>query len=102
MSMTINATKDFSWVRKFTKILRGVQVLYHRRSIIYFLRVMAAERGHEMAKKKNGVVPLRLVVQRINRRLAAKGQILIKAAPWMRMVLLGAHHSILDLNGQVH
>ena len=35
---------------------------------------MAAERGHEMAKKKNGVVPLRVVVQRINRKLAAKGR----------------------------
>ena len=62
---------------------------------------MAAERGHEMAKKKNGVVPLRLVVQRINRKLAAKGQILIKATLWMRMVLHYGDYYILDLNGKV-
>ena len=54
-----------------------------------------------MAKKKNGVVPLRLVVQRINRKLAAKGQILIKATLWMRMVLHYGDYYILDLNGKV-
>jgi hypothetical protein len=63
---------------------------------------MAAERGHEMTKKKkNGVVPLRLVVQRINRKLAAKGQILIKATLWMRMTLHYGDYYILDLNGKV-
>ena len=51
-----------------------------------------------MAKKKNGVVPLRLVVQRINRKVAAKGQILIKATLWMRMVLHYGDYYILDLN----
>ncbi|MGB9053607.1 MAG: hypothetical protein WCC54_14990 [Pseudolabrys sp.] len=54
-----------------------------------------------MAKKKNGVVPQRLVVQRINRKLAAKGQILIKATLWMRMVLHYGDYYILDLNGKV-
>ena len=54
-----------------------------------------------MAKKKNGVVPLRLVVQRINRKLAPKGQILIKATLWMRMVLHYGDYYILDLNGKV-
>jgi hypothetical protein len=62
---------------------------------------MAAERGHEMAKKKNGVVPLRLVVQRINGKLAATGQILIKATLWMRMKLDYGDYYILDLNGKV-
>ena len=62
---------------------------------------MAAKRGHEMAKKKNGVVPLRLVVQRINGKLAATGQILIKATLWMRMKLDYGDYYILDLNGKV-
>ena len=54
-----------------------------------------------MAKKKNGVVPLRLVVQRINGKLAATGQILIKATLWMRMKLDYGDYYILDLNGKV-
>ena len=54
-----------------------------------------------MAKKKNGVVPLRLVVQRINGKLAATGQILIKATLWMRMKPDYGDYYILDLNGKV-
>ena len=52
-------------------------------------------------KIADGVVALRLVVQRINRKLAAKGQILIKATLWMRMVLHYGDYYILDLNGKV-
>ena len=43
--------------------------------------------GREMAKKKNEIVPLRLLVKRINRKLAPTGQILIKGTPWMRVKL---------------
>ena len=46
-------------------------------------------------------VPLRLVVERINRKLAATGQILIKGTPWMRMKLDYGDYYILDLNGKV-
>ena len=73
----------------------------HGGLIIYFLPEWPPSGGHKMAKKKNGVVPLRLVVQRINRKLAAKGQILIKATLWMRMVLHYGDYYILDLNGKV-
>ena len=54
-----------------------------------------------MAKKKKKAVPLRLVVQRINRKLAANGQILIKATLWMRMKLDYGDYYVLDLNGKV-
>ena len=42
------------------------------------------------------------VVRRINQKLAAKGQILIKAAPWMKLkkIDLGDYY-ILDLSGNV-
>ena len=46
-------------------------------------------------------MPLRLLVQRINRKLAAKGQILIKGTLWMRMMLHYGDYYILDLNGKV-
>ena len=62
---------------------------------------MAAERGHEMAKKKNEIVPLRLLVQRINPKLAPTGQILMKATFWMRVKLDYGDYYILDLNGKV-
>jgi hypothetical protein len=59
--------------------------------------------GSEMAKKKkkNETVPLRLLVKRINRKLAPTGQILIKGTPWMRVKLDYGDYYILDLNGKV-
>ena len=54
-----------------------------------------------MAKKKNEIVPLRFLVKRINRKLAATGQILIKATLWMRITLDYGDYYILDLNGKV-
>ena len=57
--------------------------------------------GREMAKKKNEIVPLRLLVKRINRKLAPTGQILIKGTPWMRVKLDYGDYYILDLNGKV-
>jgi hypothetical protein len=44
--------------------------------VIYLLPEWLAKREHEMAKKKNAV-RIRMVVQWINRKLAAKGQILM-------------------------
>lgn len=52
-------------------------------------------------KKKNETVPLRLLVKRINRKLAPTGQILIKGTPWMRVKLDYGDYYILDLNGKV-
>ena len=54
-----------------------------------------------MVKKKNEIVPLRFLVKRINRKLAATGQILIKATLWMRITLDYGDYYILDLNGNV-
>jgi hypothetical protein len=66
-------------------------------------------RGHELVKKKKNkskkkkkVVHLREIVQRINRKLAAKGQILIKATRWMKLKQLDfGDYYILDLSGKV-
>ena len=45
---------------------------------------------------------LREVVQRINRKLAAQGQILIKATRWMKLKQLDfGDYYILDLSGNV-
>ena len=52
-------------------------------------------------RRRTGSCLIRLVVQRISRKLAAKGQILIKATLWMRMVLHYGDYYILDLNGKV-
>ena len=52
-------------------------------------------------KKKNEIVALRVLVKRINRKLAATGQILIKGTPWMRVKLDYGDYYILDLNGKV-
>ena len=52
-------------------------------------------------KKKNETVPLRLLVKRINRKLAPTGQILIKGTPWMRVKLDYGDYYILDFNGKV-
>ena len=58
--------------------------------------------GREMAKKKkNEIVPLRLLVKRINRKFAPTGQILIKGTPWMRVKLDYGDYYILDFNGKV-
>ena len=55
-----------------------------------------------MAKKKKTTKAVRMsaFVQRINRKLAAKGQILIKATPWMKLKQLDfGNDYILDLSG---
>jgi hypothetical protein len=64
-----------------------------------------SERGHEMAKKKNKktkAVRMSVVVQRINRKLAAKGQILLVASRHkMKITHHFGNYYILDLNGNV-
>ena len=52
-------------------------------------------------KKKNEIVALRVLVKRINRKLAATGQILIKGTPWMRVKLDYGDYYILNSNGKV-
>jgi hypothetical protein len=53
-----------------------------------------------MAKKK--AVRMQTVVQRVNQKLAAKGQILIKATPWMKLKKMDfGDYYILDLSGNV-
>ena len=54
-----------------------------------------------MAKKKKKKADMRAVVERINRKLAAKGQILIKATPWMKLRLDYGDYYTLDLSGNV-
>ena len=56
-----------------------------------------------MAKKKTTkAVHMLTVVRRINRRLAAKGQILIKTTRWMKLKQLDfGDYYILDLSGNV-
>ena len=51
---------------------------------------------------KNKAVRMQAVVKRINQKLAAKGQILIKATRWMKLkkIDLGDYY-ILDLSGSV-
>jgi len=55
--------------------------------------------GQEMARKKKAV-PMREVVQRINRKLAAKGQILM-ATRQMKMTQHFGDYYILDVRGNV-
>ena len=77
--------------------MRGVQV--QPRWIDHLLPArMAAERGHKMAKKK--AVRKTVVVQRINRELAAKGQILMTTRRMQIKAHLGDYY-ILDLSGNV-
>ena len=53
-------------------------------------------------KKKKKAVRMLTVVQRINRKLAAKGQILIKATRWMKLKQLDfGEYYILDLSGKL-
>ena len=53
-------------------------------------------------KKKTKAVRMSTVVKRINRKLAAKGQILIKATRWMKLKQMDfGDHYILDLSGNV-
>jgi hypothetical protein len=57
--------------------------------------------GHEMVKKKKKqAVRMRVVVERINRKLAAKGQILM-AMRKMKMTQHLGDYYILDLSGNV-
>jgi hypothetical protein len=57
-----------------------------------------AERGHKMAKKK--AVHMKVVVERINRKLAAKGQILLATRKLKMTQHLGDYY-LLDLSGNV-
>ena len=52
-----------------------------------------------MAKKKP--VRMRTVVQRVNQKLSAKGQILIRATRWMKLKVDFGDYYILDLSGNV-
>ena len=53
-------------------------------------------------KKKKKAVRMGAVVQRINQKLAAKGQILIKTTRWMKLKQLDfGDYYILDLSGNV-
>ena len=53
-----------------------------------------------MAKKKGRAYAA--VFKRINQKLAAKGQILIKATPWMKLKKMDfGDYYILDLSGNV-
>jgi hypothetical protein len=51
--------------------------------------------------QKGGIEMKASIVQRINRKLAAKGQILKIAHPWMKMKLHCGDYYILDLSGNV-
>ena len=45
---------------------------------------------------------IKAVIKRINQKLAAKGQILIKATPWMKLKKINfGDYYILDLSGNV-
>ena len=52
-----------------------------------------------MAKKKP--VRMRTVVQRVNQKLSAKGQILIRATRWMKLKVDFGDYYILDLSANV-
>jgi hypothetical protein len=54
-----------------------------------------------MVKKKNKRKAVREILERINRKLAAKGQILIKATPWMKLKLDYGDYYTLDLSGKL-
>ena len=52
--------------------------------------------------RRRAAVRMLAVVKRINQKLAAKGQILIKATPWMKLKKIDfGDYYILDLSGNV-
>ena len=51
--------------------------------------------------KKKALISIKAVIERINRNLAAKGQILRATRTWMQMKLDYGEYYILNLNGNV-